>query len=258
MRLSILALLLVFAFSYSAQTTDANGLKQGYWKKKDEKTGKLVYEGEFKDDKPEGKFKYYYPNDSVQAIMNFSEGGKVAHAKLFHPTGKIMGKGKYISEQKDSIWLYYDELGTLLSKENYKVGKKDGTSYVYLPEGLVAEERNFKDGLQHGEFKLYFDGKKVRGKGNYVNDKLEGKCAYFYPNGVEVASGFYKNGAKEGPWIYKDEKGKIKEKELYKNGHKASQKEADAYFSKNKVPGTGEKKTPDNKQGNKPVKSTGK
>ena len=58
-----------FAVRFLHKTqTDANGKKQGYWKKKDEKTNKLVYEGLFKDDKPQGIFKYYYPFDSVKVI----------------------------------------------------------------------------------------------------------------------------------------------------------------------------------------------
>ncbi len=228
---------ILFAFAClinNAQTTDASGKKQGYWKKVDEKTKKLLYEGTFKDDKPVGKFKYYYANDSVQAIMNFREGGKVATAKLFHPTGKRMAEGKYIKEIKDSVWHFYDDKGTLISKDKYVNGKKDGVSLVYLPDGNLAEERNYKMDVLHGPFKQYFDGKKVKGQGNYVNGNLDGRAAYFYPNGIEVAAGFYKNGNKTGPWIYKDEKGGIKEKEYYKNGKPASKKETDAFFNKTK------------------------
>ncbi len=235
MKLQILTILLSFSILLvRAQTTDASGKKQGYWKKKDEKTNKLIYEGEFKDDKPVGKFKYYYANDSLQAIMNFRDNGKVAYAKLFHPTGKRMAEGKYINEIKDSIWLFYDEAGVIISKDKYVMGKKDGTCYVYLPDGALAEERNFKLGVEHGMFKFYFDGKKVRGQGNYVNGNLDGRVAYYFPNGTEVAAGYYKNGAKIGAWIYKDEKGKITEKEYYINGHQASKKETDEFFSKNK------------------------
>lgn len=235
MRRSLLYLFLITCFNFQAQTTDASGRKQGYWKKKDEKTNKLVYEGEFKDGKPFGKFKYYYPNDSVQAIMNFKDGGKIAYAKLFHSTGKRMGEGKYINEIKDSIWIFYDERGALLSKDNYVMGKKNGVSVVYLPDGKIAEERNYKMDIQHGKFKQYFDGKKLKGEGTYVNGNLDGKSAYFFPNGIEVASGYYKNGIKNGPWIYKDEKGKITEKEYYKEGKKASVKETEEFFSKNKI-----------------------
>jgi antitoxin component YwqK of YwqJK toxin-antitoxin module len=221
-------------FCFEAQTTDANGNKQGYWKKKDEKTNKLVYEGEFKNNKPLGKFKYYYPNDSVRAIMHFKLDGKVAYAKLFHLNGIRMGEGKYIQEIKDSTWLYYDESGKLLSKDNYSMGKKNGVSYVYLPNGKLAEERQYKMDVQHGPFKQYIDGKRLRGEGNYLDGQLDGKATYYYPNSVEVATGYYKNGMKNGPWIYKEESGKIKERELYINGKLASAKETEAFFQKNK------------------------
>ena len=236
MKKLLSCLFLAASFVTQAQTTDASGKKQGYWKKKDEKTNRLVYEGEFKDDKPVGTFKYYYPNDSVRAIMSFKQGGKVAYARLFHQyTGKRMGEGKYIQELKDSVWTYYDESGKLLSKDTYANGKKNGISYVYLPDGKLAEERNYKADLQHGPFKQYLDGKSLRGQGNYVNGQLDGKATYYYPNGVEVAAGFYKNGAKTGPWIYREENGKIKERELYINGKLATAKETEAFFSKSKA-----------------------
>lgn len=220
----------------SAQTTDSKGQKQGYWEKKDA-NNKRVYEGEFKDDKPVGKFKYYYPNDSLRAIMQFKDGGNIAYAKLFHPNGKRMAEGKYINrETKDSIWTYYDESGVLISKDNFRKGKKNGKCYVYLPDGELSEERNFKDDLEDGEFKVYFDGFHLKSKGQSVNGKMEGRICYYYPNGVEVAAGYYKNGQKTGPWIYKTESGKIREKELYINGSLASQKQTDEFFSKNKTP----------------------
>ena len=57
----IFIFLLGFVWILNAQNvTDAKGLKQGYWKKLDDKTNHLVYEGLFKDDKPQGIFKYYY------------------------------------------------------------------------------------------------------------------------------------------------------------------------------------------------------
>jgi antitoxin component YwqK of YwqJK toxin-antitoxin module len=229
--------LIVFAVVFSqAQTVDAQGKKQGYWKKIDEKSNKLIYEGMFKDDKPVGVFKYYYPFDTVKAIIDFKADGRTSYAKLFHPNGKLMAKGKYIGESiKDSVWLYYDETGTLLSKDSYALGKKNGTCYVYLPDGKVSEERNYKADLQHGPFKQYFDGKKIKGEGTYVNGKMEGKNAYYYPNGVPAALGYYKNGNKTGPWIYKNMEGKITEKELYlENGNLADPKKTEEFFNKNK------------------------
>src|SRR5690349_10370082 len=135
-------LAVVVASCCYGQTIDDKGRKQGYWKKTDERTKKLIYEGAFKDDKPIGKFIYYYPNDSVRAMVFFRAGSEASYAKLFHPsTGKRMAEGKYASKElKDSVWVYYDESGVLLSKERYAGGKKDGVSYVYLPDGSVSEE----------------------------------------------------------------------------------------------------------------------
>ncbi len=238
MRKIILPLLILITYSVSAQTVDASGKKQGYWKKKNDK-GELVYEGEFKDDKPVGTFKHYYPGDTARrAVTYYKDGGNIAYAKMYHQlTGKLMAQGKYIKEEKDSIWIFYDDAGALLSKDNYKLGKKDGKCLVYLPDGTLAEEKNYKNGLEEGPFKQFYDGKLVKGEGKYVNGKMEGKTSYYYPNGVAAATGVFKNGHKDGVWIYKDKEGKLKDKELFKNGVQANKKETEEYFKKNKVPG---------------------
>lgn len=232
-------ILLILSFGvshlYYAQTTDAAGKKQGYWKKKDEKTNKLIYEGLFKDDKPQGLFKYYNINDSIKAKMNFIQDGKYAYSTMYHLNGKKMAVGKYMGEDKDSVWNYFDDRGILISKESFVKGKKNGKAYVYFPDGILSEEYTFKNGILDGPFKQYFDKAHVKGEGNYVNGQLDGKNAYYYPSGIAAAIGFYKNGYKTGPWLYKESSGKLKEKELYKlEGKLASKKETDDFFNKNK------------------------
>ncbi len=238
MRFLGLIFLMFVSFGFFAQNvTDAQGLKQGFWKKMDEKNPKQrVYEGTFKDGKPVGKFKYYYSFDSVKVIMDFRDGGKVAYAKWLHPNGKVESIGKYVGEEKrDSVWVFYDEYGYLLSKESYSKGKKNGLSIIYLPDGKIAEQKNYKMDLPDGPFKQFFDGKIVKGEGVYINGHLDGKVSYYFPNGVAVAQGYYKMGDKVGPWIYRSENGKVKEKELYIDGKLADQKKTDAFFAKTKI-----------------------
>jgi antitoxin component YwqK of YwqJK toxin-antitoxin module len=232
-------LVIFFAFNWAnlfSQTTDATGKKQGYWKKNDAVTNKLIYEGEFKDDKPVGKFKYYYPHDTIRAILNFRKDGQTASAQLFHLNGKRMAVGKYINKEiKDSVWDYYDEEALLISKESYKNGKKDGLCIVYLPDGKLAEEINYKNGLPEGPYKKYFDGVILREKGQNVKGYLDGKITHYFPNGIEVATGYYLNGKKNGVWVYKNQDGTLKERELHINGRLASKKETEAFFQKNKT-----------------------
>lgn len=107
-------------FVVHAQSTpnklDAAGKKQGHWIKFDANK-KKVYDGNFVNDIPVGKVSYYYDSGVLRAEMNFSKNGTIAYAKLFHPGGKLMGEGKYVSEKKDSVWKYYDEEAVLLSQE---------------------------------------------------------------------------------------------------------------------------------------------
>jgi antitoxin component YwqK of YwqJK toxin-antitoxin module len=235
-RTLLLFCLFIACSGAAAQTVDASGRKQGYWKKKDDKTGKLIYEGEFRDDKPVGKFRYYYPNDSVRAVLTFRKNSTASYARLFHSNGKRMGEGKYLDKDiKDSTWTYYDESGTLLSREIYVKGKKEGQSFVYFPDGTISEEKNWKAGSEEGVYKQYFEGRKVKAQGSYKAGKLEGRSVHLYPNGVEAAAGYYRNGLKNGPWIYRGTNGRVTEKELYKDGQLATPEETTKFFEKNKV-----------------------
>ena len=87
--------------------------------------------------------------------MNFKQDGKFSYSTMFHINGKKMASGKYIGEEKDSVWNYFDDKGVLISKENFVLGKKNGMEYVYFPDGIVSEERKYKLGKMDGPFKLY-------------------------------------------------------------------------------------------------------
>jgi antitoxin component YwqK of YwqJK toxin-antitoxin module len=217
--------------------TDAQGKKQGYWEKIDPATKKVIYKGTFKDDKPHGLFIYYYVGtDSLRTKSEFRQDGKVAYVQMFHlVSGKIQARGKYIGEQKDSVWNFYDEKGNILSTEGYTNGKKHGVSKIFFPEGKLSEEKIYKNGVLDGPFKMYYDGKVVKAEGTYVNGNYNGPCAWYYPNGIAAAKGLYDNGNKKGVWIYKDKEGKLKDKEVWENGRQLNPKEMEEYFKKNKT-----------------------
>src|SRR5262245_25409596 len=113
--MKLLSALLLFFFSITlnaqtdSNTTYAKGLTQGYWVKLNPETGRPAYKGTFKDDKPVGKFMYYYAEvDTMHSIMDFRKGGKVGYATMYYITGVIQAKGKYVEEKKDSTWMIYD------------------------------------------------------------------------------------------------------------------------------------------------------
>jgi antitoxin component YwqK of YwqJK toxin-antitoxin module len=255
-----------FAQPAAENKIDAAGKKQGYWAKIDPTTKMKVYEGMFKDDKPQGVFKYYYMGmDTVRTKMEFRKDGKTAYATMYNMNGSLQAKGKYITEKKDSIWTYYDDQGKLLTSENYSMGKKNGKSLVYYQNGSVSEERIYKMDVQDGPFKAYYDNKAVKAEGTYNMGTLVGKNAYYFPSGSAAAVGFYDKGVKKGLWIYNTPEGKLDSKEVWVNGKQLRDKQMEEYLKKNKTGGGEEfqKKNPGTKPtgtkpANKPKPETGK
>ncbi len=230
--LSILTALLFLQVAF-AQTNqiDAKGRKQGKWIKYDENQS-LVYSGTFKDDLPVGTFRYYYPykDTLLRSIMVFKKGGKEAYATNFHMNGKIMAKGKYVNQQKDSVWQFYDEEGYSISTDVYKNDKKNGLSKVYYINGKVFSECMYKDDQKNGSFKEYFDDGKIKVEGQYTKDKQTGKFTYYYPDGKVAATGIFRDGLKHLIWNYNKSDGKPEPKEVYNMGKLLEGKAAEEFL----------------------------
>jgi len=110
---------------------DDNGLKQGHWEKYYD-NGDMEYEGYFKNNKPIGEFKRFFPGNKIKAIMNCKEDGKTVMATLFYKNAKKAAEGTFINMQKEGQWKYFSFYGGHLSSlENYINGEKDGVSYKY-------------------------------------------------------------------------------------------------------------------------------
>lgn len=208
---------LVSVAAFAQNKTDASGKKQGHWIKLDDDK-KKIYEGNFVDNVPVGKFTYYYDTGIPWSITIFSNNGKVAHTQMFDAGGLLTGEGKYVNQKKDSLWKFYNREGKLLSIENYVNGVKNGVAIVYYSNGEMAEEKNWKNGVLDGLCKKYFESGQLKFQRNYVNDKVEGKAMFYYPSGKLNIEGVYKNDLKEGAWNYYKEDGTLERTDIYLNG----------------------------------------
>lgn len=220
------AFLVVFIALMSKQTlnaqtklnyTDTLGRKQGHWIKLDADK-KKVYDGNFVDDTPTGKFTYFLPTGKPWAITNFSQNGKIAYTQHLNGEGKVTGEGKYLGQNKDSLWKFYNESGKLKAEESYLNGLKHGKSKVFYSNGNVSEEKDWKQGLLNGNCIKYFENGTIKSQRGYVNDKAEGKGKFNHVDGKTYAEGNYKNDVKDGEWIFYKEDGKITKKIMYING----------------------------------------
>ena len=81
--------------------TDKEGRKQGEWIKYHEGDSAIRYKGGFVDDKPIGTFTHFYSNGEVRIKLIHSD-NDISRIVNYWPGGAVMGKGKYIKEDKES------------------------------------------------------------------------------------------------------------------------------------------------------------
>ncbi len=211
--------------------TDAQGRKQGPWARNWAGSQQLRYEGQFKDDKPVGTFIYYGTKGKVESRVEHYPGGKASHAQHFHPNGKLMAEGRYVGQEKDSVWNYFDEQGRARSTETWNAGKLDGAMTTFFSDGQIAEKRTFKNGVAAGPAQQFFPNGKLRYEANYVNGAPEGIETYYFPNGNKEIQGRYVNGDRDGAWMYYNENGSLHVQALYAQGKQVRTKYENGTFT---------------------------
>ncbi len=217
--LLILACLLsmtAFAQTDNMNNTDAKGRKQGRWQKTEH--GKIVYEGQFKDDVPYGEFTYYHEDGKLKSKTEFLEGVHKVKTTIFHENGHKASEGVFIDQQKDGVWNYYANNDHLIKVEQYAKGTRTGQWKVFSSEtGVLLEEKNYVQGHLDGLHKTYYVDGAPSLEDHYVNGKLNGRSTSYFPGGKISSTGDYHNGLRIGPWDSYDTKGLIRSTMEYKD-----------------------------------------
>lgn len=211
--LAVLIFLPTLVFAQTNQT-DANGLRQGFWQKKQD-NGRLLYEGYFKDDKPVGEWKRYHPGGQVKAIIEYK--GDTAYTQLFTVWRKKVAEGSYVNQQKEGVWKIYKN-NQLVADEEYKHGLKNGISHRYYNTGEVMEEKQWINDKEDGNYKIFFKSGEP-----YMQCKMKlgmrhGLFLVSYENGREELVAEYRNNLRHGEWKYFDKEGNLLYTLFYDNG----------------------------------------
>lgn len=208
-----------FQLIFAQNKTDDKGLKQGKWSEKDAQ-GNIKYEGTFKDNKPTGKFVFYYADKKVKSEVNYAPNGLDADVLVFYESGKKKAQGKYLNQKKHLTWQYFNADGELASQESYKNGLKEGVSKIFFPSGKLAEVDSFKQDLRYGQSVKYYSTGLKRVECSYIDDEAEGRYIEYYEDGKFKAIGKYLDGLKTGTWEYFFEDGTSHFKEIYDKGNR--------------------------------------
>jgi len=218
-----LAFMLIAPLGLLAQNAkDSKGEKHGPWKETFENTTVVKYEGTFEHGVRKGKFKFYYPTGNLMALYNFSQNGTVARATMYHEDGStVKGLGKYISQERDSVWNFYNTEGILVSREEYKMGKYHGQVISYMATTKQEEGThilylfNYQNGNLHGDFERYYATGQLQEQGKYQDAQRVGTFTSYHKNGKVSKKEVYKHGVKHGVWLYYDENGELLKRRVF-------------------------------------------
>ena len=212
----LLIILVPFFAAAQVNQTDANGYKQGIWKKY-HPNGELRYEGEFKDNQPVGEWKRYHGNGNLQAILNYSDASDSTFSALYDQKGKLIAKGCFISEKKEGLWEFFQE-NKLISESNFRNGVKHGLEKIYYDSGEVLEEIDWVDAKKNGKYQAYYKSGNPYIQCKYKEDKRDGFCLVYFPNGDIELEAFYENDLRHGNWKYFNNKGETDYTLTYEKG----------------------------------------
>lgn len=204
---------------YSQQNqTDQLGRKQGKWVKY--KDGVKFYEGEFKDDKPVGEFLRYYQSGRLSSKSVFSKEGSHCMTEIYYDKRKnpLKAKGIYIDQQKDSIWVYYNNEGILVNEESYRNGVPHGIWKLYNYFGALVKETPYVDGKIEGMQKEFFETGELKRSMQFVKDSLQGDFRVYFPDESLRIKGQFNQGMQDLEWYYYNEDGSVEFIEYYEMG----------------------------------------
>ncbi len=197
--------------------TDALGRKTGVWESRFS-NGQPRYQGQFRQGRPEGEFRYFFESGKLRATNTFEPGGLRAYHKSWAENGILVAEGIYFNQQKDSTWRFYSDVdGLLISEDDFQDDLLHGTAKVFYPaSGQLAEISMWQQGRKHGPWKKFFPDGMTMAEGSYADDQPDGLTIFYHPNGKIHIRGSYNNGLKAGIWETFDEDGNLIGKEEYK------------------------------------------
>lgn len=201
--------------SFSQNTTDENGLKQGKWEAY-YSNGQLRYEGQFIDGKEVGIFKHYDTEGNIKFENDFIEPGIKSKTSVFAASGKQIAEGCYVNRQRDGEWRFYDEAsGVLILTEEYSDGWRDGVSKSYFLNGKVQEITTFKQDFKEGLWQCFLENGILQAEVSYFENQYHGEGKFYYPNGILREEGSFEHGRKVGTWRVYDDEGNLLSEDLF-------------------------------------------
>ncbi len=197
--------------------TDNMGFKQGLFREYFE-NGQLRSEGEYKNSKPVGEWKYYYPNGIIEQTGVYdNKGRRTGKWICYYNNGNIWKTENYINGILEGKYTEQDIDGKIIVKGEFFDGLEH-EKWVW-EIGDVIEEGSFSYGKYHGNWKINAtETEKIIFTGRFLEGYPDGKHTYFWANGNKRIEGHFVMGKRHRDWFFYREDGSLFLRVTYRNG----------------------------------------
>lgn len=176
-------------------------------------TGEIFVEGEYKNDKKNGIWKYYINDfNFLEREQEFKNGIYDGKSILYYQDGKPMNIKNYVNGKKEGEELDYYESGKLWSKKIYVNNKLEGDLEIYYPSGAIYMKSFYKNNIRNYVIYYYESGQLLL-EGEIFKEKPRGIWK-FYGENQEIK---YEGKFEDISPLFKEEFNKNLEKTLRSN-----------------------------------------
>ncbi|NOX86141.1 MAG: toxin-antitoxin system YwqK family antitoxin [Chlorobi bacterium] len=191
------------------------------------------------DNLPDGKWKWFYDDESLRMEGSFKHGLKNGYFKEYDQEGNLISVTKWVDGEKEE---QAEELVKLDVRTDYypdgtpkvvgtydKNGIPEGVRREYNKEGKVEKAYIFRHGKiiaegiftdageKEGFWNEYYPDGKLKAAGRYDKDDRDGLWKFYYPSGQLEEVGKYLNGKPDSTWRWYYSTGKLlREEHFYK------------------------------------------
>jgi len=188
----------------------ANGKKHGAFKEWSVKTGLLLFEGAYKEDRKDGTVTEYYDMYHDRCNVKFEgmykRGKKDGPAKEYwfencaNMGALLTFEGAYKDGKREGPakeCQLYGYRNVLVFDGAYRNDKRDGPAKEYSEHGRLTFEGASKDGKREGPAKEHRYPEKLVFDGAYRNDKRDGPAKEYNDQGRLTFDGVYADGKQQ-------------------------------------------------------------
>lgn len=93
-----------------------------------------------------GLVKSYYPNDTLQSVINYADSVRSGPAKFYYPNGKIKSEMNYANGVVNGVVKEYYDNGNLKSIYSIEDGRRNGAESLFDTSGAYIKDITYDQG----------------------------------------------------------------------------------------------------------------